>query len=213
MLWKKEKKVRSLMEEYMAEVLNCLESFQECLLALFENSPGEQTEALVQKVNEAESRADDLRDKVEFKLYRKALMPEARGDLLGLIEAVDRIPNWAEEVAYDIYLQRVVFPQDFLDKFRRITEMNIECFRVLYKAIEALFSNIDAVFELTKEVDRIESEIDTLERALIREIFDIEERLSYQNLLHRIVRSICDISDKAENAADRLAIVAIKKLV
>lgn len=201
------------MEEYMAEVLNCLESFQECLLALFENSPGEQTEALVQKVNEAESRADDLRDKVEFKLYRKALMPEARGDLLGLIEAVDRIPNWAEEVAYDIYLQRVVFPQDFLDKFRRITEMNIECFRVLYKAIEALFSNIDAVFELTKEVDRIESEIDTLERALIREIFDIEERLSYQNLLHRIVRSICDISDKAENAADRLAIVAIKKLV
>ncbi len=213
MLWKKEKKVHSLMEDYMVEVLNCVESFQECLLALFENSSGEQAEALVQKVNEAESRADDLRDKVEFKLYRKALMPEARGDLLGLIEAVDRIPNWAEEVAFDIYLQRVVFPQNFIDKFRHITELNIECFRVLYKAIEALFTDIDAVFELTKEVDRIESEIDTLERALIREIFDIEERLSYQNLLHRIIRSICDISDKTENAGDRLAIVAIKKLI
>ena len=213
MLWKKEKKVHRLVEEYMAEVLNCLESFRECLLVLFENSTGEQAKALVQQVDDAESRADDLRNKIEFKLYRKALLPEARGDLLGLIEAIDRLPNWAEEMTYDIYLQRVVFPQNLLDKFQRITEMNVQCFRVLYKAIEALFTDLEAVFELTKEVDRIESEIDTLERELIANVFDIEERLSYQNLLHRIVRGICDISDKTENVADRLAIVAIKKLI
>jgi len=213
MLWKKEKKVHKLMKDYMAEVLNCVEVFQECLLVLFENSTGEQAKALVQQVDDAESRADDLRNKIEFKLYRKALMPESRGDMLGLIEAVDRIPNWAEEVVYDVYLQRVAFPQNLLDKFQRIAAMNVECFRVLYKAIEALFTDLDAVFELTKEVERIESEIDTLERELIADVFDIEERLSYQNLLHRIVREICDISDKAENVADRLAIVAIKKLI
>jgi predicted phosphate transport protein (TIGR00153 family) len=213
MLWKKEKKVRSLMEEYMAEALGCLGSFQEWLLNLFENSTGEHAKALVQKVDDAESRADDVRDKIEFKLYRKALMPESRGDMLGLIEAVDRIPNWAEEVVYDIHLQRVVFPPQLLDKFRRITEMNVECFRVLHKAVDALFTDLDAVFELTKEVDRIESEIDTLEHELIADVFEIEERLSYQNLLHRVVRGICNISDKTENAADRLAIVTIKKLV
>jgi predicted phosphate transport protein (TIGR00153 family) len=213
MFWKKEKKVHRFMEDYMAEALACLESFQECLLVLLENSTSEQAKALVQQVDDAESRADDLRDKIEFKLYRKALLPEARGDLLGLIEAVDRIPNWAEEVAYDIYLQRVVFPQNLLAKFQRITEMNVQCFRVLHKAVEALFNDLDAVFGLTKEVDRIESEIDTLEHELIADVFDIEERLSYQNLLHRIVRGICNISDKTENAADRLAIVAIKKLI
>lgn len=213
MLWKKEKKVYRLMKEYMAEALNCLEAFQECLFVLFENSTGEQAKALVQQVDDAESRADDLREKIEIKLYRKALMPESRGDMLGLIEAIDRVPNWAEEMAYDISLQRVVFPRNLLDKFRRIAEMNVECFRVLYKGVEALFTDLDAVFELTKEVDRIESEIDTLERELIADVFDIEERLSYQNLLHRIIRGICDISDKTENVADRLAIVAIKKLI
>ena len=201
------------MEEYMAQVLNCLECFQECVLALFEQSTGEQAQRLVQQVDDAESLADDLRDKVEFKLYQKALMPEARGDLLGLIEAVDQIPNWAEEVVYDIFLQRVTFPQNLLEKFRHIAERNVQCFRVLHNAVEALFTDLEAVFELTKEVDRIESEVDALERELIAEVFDIEERLSYQNLLHRIVRSICDISDKTENAADRLAIVAIKKLI
>ncbi len=213
MFWKKEKKVQRFMENYMNEALTCLETFQECLFALFEDSTSEKAKELVKKVGDLESRADDLRNKLEFKLYRKALMPEARGDILGLVEAVDRIPNWAEEVAYDIYLQRVKFPENLLDKFRQLTEMNVQCFRLLHKAIESLFSDIDAVFELTKEVDKLESEIDKLERKLIQEVYDIEERLSYQNLLHRIVRSICDISDKSENAGDRLTIVAIKKLI
>jgi len=213
MLWKKEKKVHRLMESYMNEALTCLETFQECLFAVFEDSTSEKAKELVKQVDAAESRADELRDKIEIKLYRKALMPESRGDILGLVEAVDRIPNWAEEIAYDIYLQRVKFPENLLDKFRQLTEMNVQCFRLFHKAVEALFTDINAVFDLVKNVDKIESEIDTLERELIWEVFDIEERLSYQNLLHRIVRSICDISDKTENAGDRLTIVATKKLI
>jgi len=213
MLWKKEKKVHRLMEDYMDEALVCVNLFQDCLFALFEDSTSEKAEKLVQKVDAAESRADELRNKIEFKLYRKVLMPESRGDILGLVEAVDRIPNWAEEVVYDIYLQRVQFPKTLIKKFRRITEMNVECVHLLHKAVGALFTDIDAVFDLTKKVDQKESEIDTLEHQLIRDVFDIEERLSYQNLLHRIVRQICDISDKTENAGDRLTIIAIKKMV
>ncbi len=197
----------------MNEALVCTDLFQECLFALFEDSTSEKSKELVQKVCDAESRADDLRDKIEFKLYRKTLMPEARGDILGLVEAVDRIPNWAEEVAYDIHLQRVQFPTPLIEKFRQLTILNVESFHLLHKAIESLFTDIDAVFELTKKVDKKESEIDTLERKLIRDVYNIEERLSYQATLHRIVRSICDISDKTENAGDRLTIVAIKKMI
>jgi predicted phosphate transport protein (TIGR00153 family) len=213
MLWKKEKKVRHLLEDYMDAALGCIETFQECLFVLFEDSTSEKAQKLVKKVDKAESQADEFRDKVEFKLYRKALLPEARGDILGLVEAVDQISNWAEEVAYDIYLQRVKFPENLIEKFQQLTKMNVQCFRLLHKAVGALFTDIDAVFELTKDVDKLESQIDTLEHELIQEVFDIEERLSYQNLLHRIVRSICDISDKAENAGDRLSIVAIKKMI
>ena len=213
MLWKKEKKVHRLMEEYMNEALACMDIFQECLFTLFEDSTSEKAKALVQQLDDAESRADELRNNIEMKLYRKALMPESRGDILGLVEAIDRIPNWAEEVAYDIHLQRVQFPKTLIEKLHRITEMNVECFHLLHKAVGALFTDIDTVFELTKKVDKKESEIDDLEHELIRDVFDIEERLSYQNLMHRIVRSICDISDKTENAGDRLTIVAIKKIV
>ena len=213
MLWKNEKKIHGLVNDYMAESLNCLETFRECLFELFEHSTSERARILVQQVDAAESRADDVRNAIEFQLYSKALLPEARGDILGLLEAVDRVPNWAEEVVYDIHLQRVVFPQQSVAKFQRLADMNVACFRVLHTAIETLFSDLDAVFPLTKEVDRIESEVDDLERELIAEIFDLEERLSYHNLLHRIIRGICDISDRAENVADRLAIVAMKKMI
>ena len=48
--------------------------------------------------------------------------------------------------------------------------------------------------------------------ALFQEdVFNIEERLSYQHLLHHVVRGICDISDKTENVAGRLTIVATKR--
>jgi uncharacterized protein Yka (UPF0111/DUF47 family) len=85
---------------------------------------------------------------------------------------------------------------------------------VLHKAVTALFTDIDAVFQLTRDVDKVEGEIDELERQLIRAIFDLEDaELSYKNLLHRTIRSMCDISDKTENVADRLSILAAKRRI
>jgi predicted phosphate transport protein (TIGR00153 family) len=211
--WKREQEIEQLMDSYMDEVHSCLDGFQECLCALFEDSTSEKSKELVERVDKAESRSDDFRHDLEFELYSKALMPESRGDLLGLVEAIDRIPNWAEETVYDIYLQRVVFPKNLMAQFRELAAMNVQCFQILHKAIVALFENLDAVSQLTQDVDRLEGKIDNLERELIRAVFDIEERLSYQNLLHRIIRSICDISDKSENVADRLVVLAAKRRI
>ena len=211
--WKREREIEQLMDDYMNEVQTCLDIFKECLFALFEDSTSEKSKKLVSQVSKAESRADDLRHKIEFELYSKALMPDSRGDMLGLVEAIDRIPNWAEEIVYDIHLQRVVFPENLIEKFRELAEENVHCFHVLHKAIVALFTDLDAVPQLTQDVDHIEGEIDHRERELIRDVFDIEERLSYHNLLHRTIRHICDISDRAENVADRLVVLAAKRRI
>jgi hypothetical protein len=211
--WNREKEIEKLMDSYLTETRTCLDSFQECMFALVEDSTSERSQALVEQVDQAESRADDLRHKIEFELYGKALMPESRGDLLGLVEAIDRVPNWAEEVVYDIHLQRVEFPAHLLDQFREIVKLNVECFHVLETAITSLFTDIDAVFQLTQDVDKLEGEIDQLEHDLIRAVFDIEERLSYRHLLHFIIRRLCDISDKSENVADRLVVLAAKKRI
>lgn len=212
--WKREQEIERLMNQYMSEVLTCLDVFKDCLFALFEDATSEQAADLVSQVDHAESRADHLRHQIEFEMYGKALMPESRGDLLGLVEAIDRIPNWAEEVVYDIHLQRVVFPQHLLNQFQYLVEANVQCFHVLHTAVIALFTDIDAVFQLTQDVDKIEGEIDGSERQLIRAVFDLEKGdLAYKILLHRTIKSICDISDKTENVADRLGILAAKRQI
>lgn len=211
--WKREEEIEQLMDQYMQEGLTCLDKFKDCQFSLFEDSTSEQSAQLVWEVDQAESRCDHLRHQIEFALYGKALMPESRGDLLGLVETIDRVPNWAEEVCYDIHLQRVVFPTHLLDQFRKVAERNVECFHVLHTAVTALFTDLNSVFQLTQDVDHIEGEIDQLEQNLIRAVFDIDERLSYRHLLHQTIRKICDISDKTENVADRLTVLAAKRRV
>ena len=211
--WKREQQIEEYMDQYIDEASQCLDTFKECLFALFEDATSERAGKLVEDVDHAESRADHMRHKIEFELYSKALMPDSRGDLLGLVEAIDRVPNKAEEVVYDIYLQRIVFPTHLLEQFRELAEKNVQCFHKLQTAITALFTDIDAVFQLTQDVDRLEGEIDHLERTLIRNVFDIEERLSYRSLLHRTIRDICNVSDKAENVADRLTVLAAKRQI
>ena len=211
--WKREQEIEQFMDQYIEEARSCLDIFKNCMFAMLEDSTSEQSAEFVKQVDYAESRADHTRHKIEFELYSKALMPESRGDLLGLVEAIDRVPNWAEEVAYDIHLQRIVFPPHLLDQFKNLVEMNVECFHVLQSALTALFTDINAVFQLTQDVDRIEGEIDEKERDLIRAVFDIDERLSYLTLLHRMIRRICDISDKTENVADRLVVLAAKRRI
>jgi len=211
--WKREQVIEQLMDQYLEEMRTCLNLFKDAIFTMVDDSTGPTATDLVFQVDQAESRCDDLRRKMELELYSKALMPDSRGDLLGLIESLDTIPNWAEEMAYDIHLQRVVFPPSLRAQFRTLAEKNVECVHVLYKAVTDLFTDLEAVFDLAKEVKHLESEIDDLERQLIRSVFDIEERLSYQNLMHRIIRGICDISDKSQNVAERLVILAAKRQI
>ncbi|GAK56504.1 hypothetical protein U27_03466 [Candidatus Vecturithrix granuli] len=211
--WKRERTIEQLMDQYLEEMRTCLDLFKDAVCTMLEDSTSQAAADLVLQVDQAESRCDELRRQIEMELYGKALMPESRGDLLGLIEALDKVPNWAEEMAYDIHLQRVVFPQTLHKHFCTLVEKNVQCVHVLYEAASAIFKDIDVVFTLAQTIRQIENEIDDLEHQLIREVFDIEERLSYQNLLHRTIRGICDISDKAQNVAERLTVLAAKRQI
>ncbi|MDY0091614.1 MAG: DUF47 family protein [Candidatus Vecturithrix sp.] len=211
--WKRERTIEQLMDQYLEEMRTCLNLFKDAVCTMLEDSTSQAAADLVLQVDRAESRCDDLRRQIEMELYGKALMPESRGDLLGLLEALDKVPNKAEELVYDIHLQRVVFPNTLRDQFCTLVEKNVYCVQVLYEAASAIFRDIDAVFSLTEAIRQIENEIDELERQLIREVFKIEERLSYQNLMHRIIRGICDISDKSQNVSERLAILAVKRQI
>ncbi len=211
--WKREQEIEELMDRYLAEVRDCLDMFHQCLLTMYDDSAGAQAKTLVEQVDHAESRADEYRRKIESALYEKALMPDSRGDLMELVEMVDRIPNLAEELAYDVHLQRVAFPIEVLPQLTQLAEMNVQCVHLLQSEISALFTDLNAVQRFAKEVSNKEREIDQLEHQTIAAVFDLGGELAYKNLMHRMIRGICNISDKTENVSDRVVILAAKRRI
>ena len=81
------------------------------------------------------------------------------------------------------------------------------------EAVLGLFYQKKDVSELTERVDEKESKSDRIERALITGIFSTKMDTSEKILLKEIVVNTGEISDQAENVADRLTLALIKRRI
>ena len=213
LFFSKTNKLLEMIEEYLEKVTECMEQARKTLLLYIDKGPCEEFNELVTKTHMAESRSDDLRREIEISLYEKALIPESRGDILGLLEAVDRIPNKAESVAFQMQTEALRIPDEFKSELRKIININFDIFKDIKRAIKAVFKNIKEVRNITNEIDKKESSSDSMERDLIKKLFSSNIDIGEKILLKELIIEIGSISDRAEDTADRLNIMAVKRLI
>lgn len=213
LFWKREEQVEEMMQRYFDECDRCFDFAKTAFETYFAHGPRGKLEEEIIAVHRVESSADDLRRDIELLLYGKALLPESRGDILGILETYDRLPNCVETAIWAIATQGTVFPDELVPKVKELVTANFDAYRLARKAIDALFTNPRATLHTTKEVDHKESASDRLERVLIRAIFDMEVDTGKKMELKEIVLLIGDIADRAENLADRIGLVAIKRQI
>jgi predicted phosphate transport protein (TIGR00153 family) len=212
--WKKEDSIEKMLSRYFERCDICFQMSEKAFGAFFDTGQGEAFEAAIQKAHEAESAADDLRREIELTLYGKALLPDSRGDVLGLLEAFDRLPNMVETALFALRCQRIELPGDLVPLYKRLVEINLQSYYLCRRAVDALFSNPKITLHATKEVDEKESESDRTEREIICQIFEKPEISTGQKLLLKdLILLIGGISDRAEAVADRIGIVAIKRQI
>ena len=207
-----EKKIKEMLREYFVRVDDCMNQFRKDMLRLIEDGPAsERVEC--GEIHSLESSADDLRRDIELKLYGKALLPESRGDLLGLLETFDTVPNSAETVVAIIETEQIKIPDQFKKEFRELVECNFEAYLLLKKTADVLFETPKETLACVKEVDIKESDSDHMEQILIRNIFSSDLEKADKILLKDVVVAIGNVSDRSENAGDRMAIIAIKRRI
>jgi uncharacterized protein len=211
--WKKRDNIQKMLEGYFEQCDLCFQLFETALASYVEGGLGDVFSAAVEKTHKAESAADDLRREIELTLYGKALLPESRGDLLGLVESFDRLPNIVETILFTIKCQAVQIPPVLLPDYKRLADINLQAYYLLRKAVEALLDNPKATLHATKEVDDKESESDRVERELISRIFQSDTDVGTKMLLKELVLLIGSVSDRAETTADRIGIIAIKRQI
>ncbi len=197
----------------MEKVDECVEDCLKAIRLYLTDGRTIQFESLVDECHRTESTADDLRREIEMTLYGKALLPESRGDILGLLETFDRVPNAAETVLFMISCQRIDIPAEFAADTLRLVETNIETYSLVRKAFDALMTNPKQTLYVVKEVEDSESRSDRQERNLVGRIFDSEYSYGRKMMLKELIFRIGNIADRSENMADRIGIVAIKRKV
>ena len=168
-------------------------------------------ELKLQDVNKMESEADHLRRAIETKLYAQTLIPESRGDVLGLIENLDHLLNLFEGALWAFFIEKPEIPDEYHVNYETLTDIAVESVEALVLASRAFFRNIEAVSDHNHKVMFYEKEADKVSTKLKQAIFNSELDLSRKAQLRNFVEHIDNIPDWAEDVADRLAIYAIKR--
>ena len=77
-MFKKNKELLKMLEEYLELTGNSLKFFGEAMEHTLENKLDEHFEVLTEKTHREESNADDMRRKIELEMYKKSLLPELK---------------------------------------------------------------------------------------------------------------------------------------
>jgi len=209
----KKNRVQERTEKYLEKIHETIEMFRKTIEKYFETGVSREFKEMIESTHFSESMADDIRREIELEMYQKSLIPESRGDILGLIEATDSILNKAQSVLYQIETEFLDIPGELKDDFLELINNNIAAFEAAIEGFRILFRSLKDIREKVKEVDKRESSSDRMERDLIRKVFSSNYDIGQKILIKDLIIEIGNISDMSEEVTDRLNIVAAKRLV
>ena len=166
---------------------------------------------LSKEIKTIEHDADVLRRDIESRLYAQNLIPDFRGDVLELVENLDKVINEFDEVAHQFYLEQPVVPEIYHDALKELVNQVCECAENLAFASRAFFKDFTAVRNYSKKVYLLEHETDKTTAKLIDSIFASDLELAHKLQLKTFLSEVADIADLAENCVDQLLIYVIKR--
>lgn len=178
---------------------------------LYLNNRSEEFEERLKLISGIESEGDKLRREIENSLYEHTLIPESRGDVLGLLESSDRVLNRKAELMVAFSVEKPEFPSEIQKLTEELTDHSASASEKMVAAIRSYFRDISAVRDHIAEVSFHESESDRIAERILRQVFESNLELSRKIHLRIFVNYIEKIADEAEDVCDRLAIAAIKR--
>lgn len=166
---------------------------------------------LSKEIKTIENQADSLRREIENRLYMHNLIPDFRGNVLELVENLDKVINEIDDVAHKFYIEQTDIPLKYHEQFKELTEQVCECVENLAIASRSFFRDFSAVRDYSKKVYWLEHESDKTSAKLKEEIFASNMELAQKLQLGSIITEVSDIADLAENCIDQLSIFVIKR--
>jgi len=210
LLFQSTRRMEAQLDEYLDLVVQGGLYYRFAIEAYLDDRIGDFEEKL-RETQRIESQADELRRKIETRLYSETLLPESRGDILGLLEAIDRVLDRCEDSLQDFSVEQPQILDRAVSGFRELTTSTIDCVDSMIMATRSYLRDPKAVRDHIARARFHEGESDRANMKLRRTIFSSDLDLAAK-LHHRYFAVQMDrIADKAEDVCDRLAIATIKR--
>lgn len=170
-------------------------------------------ENAIVSIDKLESQADKLSKEVESNLYSHSLIPEHRGDVLGLLENSDNMIDTAKTCLYQFSVEQPSVPEEFHEGFTKLADAGCSAVEAVIVSARAFFKDVQSVKDNLYKVHHFEKEADGISDRLKRSVFASDLELAHKIHLRYFALNVDRVADRAEEVADRLAIYAIKRTI
>ncbi len=214
MLFNRAKSIEGNIDKYLENILKSSLIFEQGLKEYFDGRQ-EDFEKRTVEIQKLESESDEIRRDIKYKLYKELLIPDARGDVLGLLETMDNVIDTAEMVMIRFSIEKPIVWPELKDDFIELTVASTKCVAELVSAARAFFREITKVADCLVKVHFWEHEADKIEERIMRKAFegDFIDKFSLKVHMRYFAERISLLADEAEDVADRLDIYTIKRSI
>ncbi len=166
----------------------------------------------IERIDNLEAAADKLQRKIDDEFYRHALLPQNASDIESLLDKIDEIIDIVKDNLYQFDDELPFIPKEVRLDFIRLADSSSESALSLFPALRTFFREPNKVKEMLSKVYFYEKETDKISRSIKRKLFHEMNDLDLSQKIHLryFALHIETVSDKAEDLADTLSILALK---
>jgi len=212
-LFKKENQLNDLLSSYLENLVKTQEHFVKAMDTCLDEGMCGEFAFLIEQTHKFESKADDIRDEINYLMYSRALIPESREDVMNLIEQVEVIPRIFELVLHLIRTQKIKIPDFVLPEVKNLIRMSVESCDLMIKQIDLMLKNRQGIRALMTTIDHNESHCDHIERSLMTKVFDSNLDPIHKIQLKELIIAMGEVSDQADRVSKRVNIMVLKRRV
>jgi len=211
---RRDKKIIGMLMNHMAIVQDVIESLMNGIKSLNEGRFKE-SQRLFDLCVVKEEEADRLRRQIVLELEKGELSAGDRSDLMMLLSKLDMIADWGKEAVRILgVIPYTLLPEELKDNIWEMLNKDYECVKALSECIKALLRAPREALESTRRVEELEEEADRIDLRSRSLMVKNAHRLpiGYITLLDDFLHAIENIADCAEDTADLVQAIAIRRI-
>ncbi|MBO5997608.1 MAG: DUF47 family protein [Alphaproteobacteria bacterium] len=211
-LFKKTRELDNKITEFFDNISEAGLVYARAISLYLEQGATEEFSQKRQQVSAFEARNDQLRRDVEAQLYEHTLLPDSRADVLHLLEGVDRVINKYESNLYMYAIEKPVIPSEFHTQIKELVQTVLDCVEALVVSARSFFAMNGEIKNHLHKVMFFEKQADQQGTVLKTAFFEQKKlELAHKRQLQDFEMATEQISDFAEDVADSLTILSVKR--